>query len=151
MSLGTFPCRREPRGFTLIELIVAIAIVGVLAAIAYPSYTAYVRRGKIVEALAELATVRVRLEQYYQDNRHYGSTASACGVSMPLQPSFSFACSWGPGATSQSFVVTATGLASASMDGYAYTVDDSNAQRTSLFEGAAVTAACWLKKRGDSC
>lgn len=151
MSSATFPRPRGERGFTLIELIVAIAIVGVLAAIAYPSYTSYVRRGKIVEALAELATVRVRLEQYYQDNRHYGSSASACGVSMPSQPSFSFTCSWGPGATSQSFVVTATGLASAGMDGYAYTVNDSNAQRTTLFEGAAVTAACWLKKPGDSC
>lgn len=139
------------RGFTLIELMVAVAVVGILAAVAYPSYAAYVRRGKIVEALSELATVRVRLEQYYQDNRNYGSTASACGVAMPTQPSFSFACSWGAGATSQSFVVTATGQASASMDGYVYTVDDSNAQRTTQFAGAAVSAACWVKKQGESC
>lgn len=142
---------RVQRGFTLIELVVTVAIVGILAAIAYPSYAAYVRRGKIVEALAELATVRVRLEQYYQDNRNYGSTATACGVSMPAQPSFSFACSWGPGATSQSFVVTASGQAGAGMDGYTYTVDDSNTQRTTRFEGASVTAACWMKKRGESC
>lgn len=139
------------RGFTLIELLVAVAVAGILAAIAYPSYAAYVRRGKIVEALAELATVRVRLEQYYQDNRNYGSTASACGVAMPTQPSFSFACSWGAGATSQSFVVTATGKAAASMNGFVYTVDDSNAQRTTQFDGTAVTATCWLKKQGESC
>jgi type IV pilus assembly protein PilE len=139
------------RGFTLIELLVAVAVAGILAAIAYPSYAAYVRRGKIVEALAELATVRVRLEQYYQDNRNYGSTASACGVAMPTQPSFSFACSWGAGATSQSFVVTATGQAGAGMNGFVYTVDDANAQRTTQFDGVAVTATCWLKKQGESC
>ena len=139
------------RGFTLIELLVAVAVAGILAAIAYPSYAGYVRRGKIVEALAELATVRVRLEQYYQDNRNYGSTASACGVAMPTQASFSFACSWGAGATSQSFVVTATGQAGAGMNGFVYTVDDANAQRTTQVDGTAVTATCWLKKQGESC
>lgn len=142
---------RAQRGFTLIELVVAVAIVGILAAIAYPSYTQYVRRGKIVEALSELATLRVRLEQHYQDNRHYGSTAAACGVAMPTQPSFTFSCAWGPDGTSQSFVATATGLASAGMDGYVYTVDNNNAQRTTRFDGATVDAACWLKKAGESC
>ena len=103
---------RKERGFTLIELMIAVAIVGLLAAIAYPSYTQYVRRGKIVEGLGELAALRVRLEQYYQDNRDYGSSASGCGVPMPSQPSFTFSCTWGLGATSQSFVATATGQAS---------------------------------------
>ena len=142
---------RVQRGFTLIELMVAVAVVAILAAIAYPSYADHVRRGKIVEALGQLATVRVRLEQYYQDNRNYGSTASACAVAMPPPTAFSFACSWGAGATSQSFVVTATGLSSAGMNGYAYSVDDANAQRTTQFEGATVAAGCWLKKRGESC
>jgi type IV pilus assembly protein PilE len=142
---------RKERGFTLIELMIAVAIVGLLATIAYPAYTQYVRRGKIVEALGELATLRVRLEQHYQDNRHYGSSASACGVSMPTQPSFTFSCTWGSSTTSQTFVATATGKASAGMDGYVFTVDDSNTQRTTQFEGAAVSATCWLKKQGESC
>ena len=142
---------RAQRGFTLIELMVAVAIVGMLAAIAYPSYAQYVRRGKMVEALAELATLRVRLEQYYQDNRHYGSSATGCGVAMPSQPSFAFSCSWGSDGTSQSFVATATGLASAGMDGYVYTVDHTNAQRTTRFGGATVSAGCWMKKEGETC
>jgi type IV pilus assembly protein PilE len=138
-------------GFTLIELMIALAVAAILAAIAYPSYTQYVRRGKIVEALGQLATVRVQLEQYYQDHRDYGSTASACGVAMPSAPSFTFSCNWGSGGTSQSFLVTATGIASAGMSGYVYTVDHTNAQGTAQFDGAAVNAACWLKKQGETC
>ena len=139
------------RGFTLIELMVTVAIVGLLAAVAYPSFTQYIRRGKIVDALGDLSTVRVRLEQYYQDNRNYGSTAAACGVPMPVRSTFTFTCNWGSGGTSQSFVVTATGQASAGMSGYVYTVNETNAQATTQFEGAAVTAACWIKKQGETC
>ena len=142
---------RQSRGFTLIELMITVAIVGILAAVALPAYNDYIRRGYSSEAVSKLGTYRVQLEQYYQDNRNYGSTASACGVAMPTQPSFSFACSWGAGATSQSFVVTATGQAGAGMNGFVYTVDDSNAQRTTQFDGATVTATCWLKKQGESC
>jgi type IV pilus assembly protein PilE len=142
---------RKERGFTLIELMIAVAIVGLLATIAYPAYTQYVRRGKIAEALGELATLRVRLEQYYQDKRDYGSSASACGVPMPSQPSFTFSCNWGSGGTLQSFLATATGLESAGMDGYVFTVDHANTQQTTQFEGAASSATCWLKKRGESC
>jgi type IV pilus assembly protein PilE len=139
------------RGFTLLELLIAVAVVGLLAAVAYPSYTAYVRRGKIAAALGELSAVRVRLEQYYQDNRNYGSTATACGVPMPSAPAFQFSCNWGPGGTSQSFLVTATGQASGGMAGYAYTVDQADQQKTVQFDGAAVDAGCWVKKQGEAC
>lgn len=140
---------RKARGFTLIELMITVAIIAVLAAIGYPSYVEYVRRGRMVEAQGELATLRVRLEQYYQDNRNYGSTASACGVSMPGLATFAFSCSWGPGATSQSFVAQATGTGA--MEGYVFTVDDANTRRTTRFEGSPATASCWLKKRSESC
>lgn len=151
MSASRAMPRLRRAGFTLIELMITIVVVAVLAAIAYPSYVQYVRRGKIVEALGELATLRVKLEQYYQDHRDYGSTAAACGVSMPSEPSFSFSCNWGSGGTSQSYLVTATGLASAGMSGYVYTVDHNNTQQTVQFAGETVNAACWLKKSGESC
>ena len=61
------------RGFTLIELLVVIAIIGVLVAIAAPSYADYVRRGRIVEAVTRLSDQRVRMEQYFLDNRRYAA------------------------------------------------------------------------------
>lgn len=138
-------------GFTLIELMIAVAIIGILAAVAYPAYTSYVRRGKIAAALGELSAVRVRLEQYYQDNRNYGSTASTCPVAMPSATGFAFSCSWGASSNSQSFVVIATGVDSAGMGGYAYTVNETDQQRTVQFDGATVNAACWMKRQGDAC
>jgi type IV pilus assembly protein PilE len=138
------------RGFTLIEMMIAVAVVGILAAIVYPSYTAYAKRSKIAVALGEMSAVRVRLEQYYQDHRNYGSTATACGVAMPLAPGFAVTCNWGSaGTTSQTFVVTATGVDG--MAGNVYTVNQADEQKTVQFDGATVNAPCWIKKSGETC
>jgi type IV pilus assembly protein PilE len=140
---------RVLRGFTLIELMIAVAVIGLLAAIVYPSYTAYGKRSKIAGALGEMSAVRVRLEQFYQDNRNYGSTASACGVGMPVATGFDITCNWGPGGTSQTFLVTATGTGG--MAGHVFTVNETDQQRTVQFDGATVNAACWIKKPGEAC
>lgn len=142
---------RPPAGFTLIELMVAVAIVATLATIIYPSYVDHVRRGRIAAALGELSAMQVRLEQYYQDNGSYGSSAADCGVPVPAAAAFTFSCSWGAGGTSQSFLVRAAGDADAGMTGYVYTVDDRDEQRTVEFAGSAVGAACWLQKKGETC
>ena len=140
------------RGFTLIEVVIAMAIVGILAAVVFPSYTAYLRRSKIAAALGELSAVRVRLEQYYQDNRNYG-TGTTCGVAMPASTGFTFTCGWGDGGTPQTFLVTATGDAAAGLNGFVYTVNQADEQKTTEFEGRTLTppANCWLKKGGETC
>jgi len=129
-----------------------VAIVSILAAVAYPSYKDYVRRGRIAEATGELGTMRVRLEQFYQDNRNYGSTAAVCGVAVPTTASFTYTCNWGPGGTNQTFLITADGKASADMSGYTFTIDSANAQRTTAYPDATgLPATCWLKRKSDTC
>jgi type IV pilus assembly protein PilE len=141
-------------GFTLIEVMIVVAVVGILAAIAFPSYTDYVRRSRIAEATGDLTAVRVRLEQVYQDNRNYGSTAANCPVALPNAGNkpFTYSCAWGATASSQSFVLTATGNAGGPMDGYAFTLDNANNRATTAFVGAAgLPVACWLTKKGGTC
>ncbi|MDP2005432.1 MAG: prepilin-type N-terminal cleavage/methylation domain-containing protein [Rubrivivax sp.] len=150
--LGTALLRRAQAGFTLIELMIVVAIVAIIASVAYPQYTEYVRRSRLAEGSGLLSVTRVRLEQYFQDNRNYGSTAAVCGVTMPAGDYFTYSCNWGAGGTPQSFLLSATGKASAGMSGYTYTVDHNNLQQTTAFVGASgLPANCWLRRKGDTC
>jgi len=67
---------RRQAGFTLIELMIAVAVVGILAAIALPGYGEYVKRSNRAEARAEMLKAEGWLERYYTENNRYSSTVS---------------------------------------------------------------------------
>lgn len=73
------------RGFTLLELMVSVAIVGILAAIAIPSYTSYIIRGKRAAAQAEMLDIANREQQYFLSERSYADKAAleATGYALP--------------------------------------------------------------------
>jgi len=148
------------RGFTLIELMVAMVVIAILAAVALPAYNDYLIRGKITEAIANLSDTRVRLEQFYQDNRMYG-TAGACGVAMTTADIkyFAFTCvsSSASGAGDQNYTLTATGggAADSSMTGFTYTLDQANTKATTAaktgWAAGTMPATCWILKKGGLC
>lgn len=140
---------KRQQGFTLVELMIVVAIIGILAAVALPSYKDYVRRSQLPEATSALATLRIKFEQYYQDNRNFG-TASCTNGAVALSGASKFTITCELTNTGQGYVLTATG-ASGQATGHDYTLDQSNAQSTTKFKGESVTGKnCWLLK-GDEC
>ncbi|WP_286266236.1 type IV pilin protein [Thalassotalea atypica] len=69
------------RGFTLIEVMIVVAIVGILAAVGYPSYTSYVAKSNRTEGQRELLRVAGLMEQHFLDNRSYTADMTELGLS----------------------------------------------------------------------
>jgi type IV pilus assembly protein PilE len=145
---------KTQNGFTLIELMVVVAVIGILGAIALPQYSDYVTRGKLTDATAGLANRRVQMEQYFQDNRTYvAAPACADGGSQ----SFTFSCT---ATSATAFTLQAAGTAGGSMAGFTFTVNELG-NRTSFVSdalvakgwapAAAAPASCWITRKAGAC
>lgn len=141
---------RKAAGFTLIELMIAVAVVGILAGVAYPSYRDYLIRSKISEAVANLSDMRVKMEQFFLDNRTYaGACVSGTVAPLPSGKYFSYTCTNLSGTT---YTVTATGVANQGMGSFTYTVNQNNTRTTvSVPTGWTAAGSCWTLRKDGSC
>jgi type IV pilus assembly protein PilA len=72
--------QKKQQGFTLIELMIVIAIVGILAAIALPAYQDYTVRAKVSEAMVTLAEAKTTIAEFYSANNYLPDDAANAGI-----------------------------------------------------------------------
>lgn len=133
-------------GFTLIELMVTVAIITILATIALPAYKDYVTRSRLSEATSALSAKRVQLEQFYDNNRTYVN-APGCNNDSSTSNSFDFSCT---GVDASRYTLQAVGKSS--MSGFTLTINQDNARGTpSAGSGWTSNTNCWISSKAGSC
>ena len=144
------PC---PKGFTLIEVMITVAIVAILAAVALPSYSAYIMRGHLAEAASGLAGVRAQMERHYQDNRSYntvGAFTTPCATAAATRTFGNFVVSCVGTPTATAFTLQAVGSGPAA--GFTFTIDQADVRATTAAAtGWNTCANKWLMKKGQTC
>ncbi|MBV8123902.1 MAG: prepilin-type N-terminal cleavage/methylation domain-containing protein [Burkholderiaceae bacterium] len=142
---------KTSRGFTLIELMIVVAIVAILARVALPAYTSYVVRSKLPDAFSGMTSYSAALQQFFQDNRAYtNATSNGCLTSSTTY--FTYACTL----TATTFVITATSTAASGIGSPAmvYTLDQSgNRQTTQVPTGWSQPSPnnCWVRNQSGAC
>lgn len=147
--------KSNQRGFTLIELMITVAIIGILSAIAIPSYQDYVKRGRIVDAVSTLSGMQIGMEQHFQDRRTYDG-ACAAGSVVPAPASlntayFTFTC---PIKNASAYSIQATGQGA--MAGFTYKLSFAAATTTKATDALPTgwgpkATTCWSLKKDGSC
>lgn len=142
---------RYSHGFTIIELLIVVIVIGVLSSIAYPNYKDYVIRARIGEAVSNLLDMRTAAERFFQDKRTYAGMP--CTITTPTR-NFTFKCE----SSATTYTITAEGISSTSMKDFSYDINQINARRTLTlpdgWQGASTVntpSTCWVLKRDGSC
>lgn len=143
---------KKQLGFTLIELMITVAVIGILAAVALPGYKDYLTRGKIPDATSGLAVKRTQIEQFFMDNRSYLDSANnpppACNTDSTTSKYFDFSCS---AVAATTYTLQAVGKGA--MAGFTYTINQSNNKATTItgVSGWTGNASCWAVRKSGDC
>lgn len=115
-------CKRAEKGFTLIELMMAVAIIAIISAIAIPMYQGYIKRAQMTEGVQNLHALEMAQEEYFADNSTYFMGADTAtlitnsggfwepGKKNEVDREFTYAVKAGAtGNIATSYIATATG------------------------------------------
>jgi type IV pilus assembly protein PilE len=139
---------QRPSGFTLVELMVTVAIVAVLSAIALPAYQQYVIRARLTDAFSALASAQTSAEQFWSNNHTYVGLNAANGFPAATS-NFTYTLS---NQSASTFTITATGVTPGPVAGFAFSIDQNgNKATTSVPTGWTASTTCWVNKQGGTC
>lgn len=140
--------QQRQSGFTLVELLIVVAIIGILSAIAVPSYNSYVIRTRLAEAHGVLAATQVRLEQYWTNHRKYEDFDKEGASLMPeCGQNFDYSLE---DATASTYTMVATGKNAAA--GFVYTIDQAGKRVTvDAPQGWLTSDECWVDRAEGTC
>ena len=143
------PARRAQRGFTLVELMITVAIIGILAAVAYPVYNSSVRKSRRADAKTALVDLAQREERFMSTGNKYSKTPSELGypsgTTFPMNilsgGKAYYTLDFPTAPTSTGFKATATPIGDQVKDKCgSFSIEQSGAQTVS---GPAAAADCW--------
>lgn len=135
---------RDARGFTLIELMVVVAIIAILAAFAVPNYLRYGLRARRADAQQSLLRIASAQERYYSTNNGYATSLTAIGFTLTTSEKGYYTLSLDPASTSTSkFTAVATPVAGgpqAKDDCKALSITNAGVKSAT---GSTTNGTCW--------
>lgn len=133
--------RKSSQGFTLIELVIAVAIVGILATIAYASYSTQIQHSRRSDALTSVGSISSSLERCYAQAYAYtGCTNAVAGITASQNGYYSIATA----VAASTYTVTATPVGGQAGDTSCAVIAVSNSgQSAANSHGADATKTCW--------
>jgi type IV pilus assembly protein PilE len=141
--------QRNNGGFSLIELLVTIVIIGILTAVAVPSYASYMLQTRLTEAYTSLAAFQPAAEQYWSNHRTYANVGAASLAERlpPATGNFNYALS---GTSASEYTLTATGTGPTAA--FVFTIDQSgNRATTAAPSGWTLNNTCWISRKEGTC